>query len=152
MFYHFLTSAQCFLFSLSPFHREALKRGEGMKFLLRNSEKTNWDICLTQTRCVSVRNSMCVSFKHSNAVEVRAVNHIQEKTFGLHSLLQCCSVAVLKRHSLRTLKILLYLYIYYIYNIYINIELIFDLSKIYFGTATLQRCNNDMIYSKDFQK
>ena len=149
MFYHFLTSAQCFLFSLSPFHREALKRGGGMKFLLRNSEKTNWDICLTQTRCVSVRNSMCVSFKRCRGARSQPYSG---KDSGLHSLLQCCSVAVLKRHSLRTLKILLYLYIYYIYNIYINIELIFDLSKIYFGTATLQRCNSDMIYSKDFQK
>jgi hypothetical protein len=34
-----------------------------------------------------------------------------------------------------TLKILLYLYI--------NIELIFDYHRIYFGTATLQRCNSE---------
>ena len=45
-------------------------------------------------------------------------------------------VAVLQfsKGYFHTLKILLYLYI--------NIELIFDFHRIYFGTATLQRCNN----------
>ena len=44
-------------------------------------------------------------------------------------------VAVLQfsKGYFHTLKILLYLYI--------NIELIFDFHRIYFGTATLQRCN-----------
>ena len=45
----------------------------------------------------------------------------------------CCGVAVLQfsKGYFHTLKILLYLYI--------NIELIFDFHRIYFGTATLQQ-------------
>ena len=51
--------------------------------------------------------------------------------------INCCSVAVLQfsKNYSHTLKILLYLYI--------NIELIFDFSITYFGTATLQRCNSE---------
>ena len=57
----------------------------------------------------------------------------------------CYSVTVLER-LFHTLKILLYLYI--------NIELIFDFHRIYFGTATLQHCNNrnTLITSKTFKK
>ena len=38
------------------------------------------------------------------------------------------------------------------YNIYINIKLIFDLSKIYFGTATLQHCNAAKIFQNKTKK
>ena len=81
----------CSMFSLSPFHREALKRGGGMKFLLRNSEKTNWDICLTQTRCVSVRNSMCVSFKRCRGARSQPYSGKDIWLTLVVAVLQCCS-------------------------------------------------------------
>ena len=61
----------------------------------------------------------------------------------LSLVLQRCSVAVLQfsRSISQTLKTVLSLYIYYIYNIYIKIGVIFDLRTTCFGTATLQHCN-----------
>ena len=56
------------------------------------------------------------------------------------TLLQCCSVAVLLRvfPCSKNTSISIYLYIYK----YIDIDLNFDFRRIYFGTATLQHCNN----------
>jgi hypothetical protein len=65
----------------------------------------------------------------------------EEKAYPYEAAKRGLVVAVLQllqfsRGIPHTLKILLYLYIYYIYNIYINIELIFDFGRTYFGTAT----------------
>ena len=93
--------------------------------------------CGSGFTCAKVRHCHCGS-------RIKGKIFFYFRSSALLSLaLQRCSVAVLQfsRSISQTLKTVLSLYIYYIYNIYIKIGVIFDLSTTCFGTATLQHCN-----------